>query len=40
MAEYLAMRIQEGAMDYKAVVDRFPRYKAEIDRILGKEVTA
>lgn len=36
MARYLAMRIQAGKLDYDAVVAKYPQYKAEIDRILGR----
>jgi len=34
MAEYLAYRIGKGKLDYKAVVAKYPQYKAEIDKIL------
>lgn len=34
MAGYLAMRIEEKALDYKAVVTKFPQFKEDIDRIL------
>jgi len=36
MAAYLAMRIKQGKLDYDAVVAKYPQYKEEIDRILGK----
>lgn len=35
MAAYLASRIKKGKLDYNEVVERYPQYKAEIDRILG-----
>lgn len=34
MAMYIAMRIMDGAMDYKTVVKKFPQYKNAIDTIL------
>lgn len=40
MAEYLAYRIGKGKLDYKAVVTKYPQYKAEIGEFLiadGKE---
>jgi len=36
MAEYLAMRIKEGKLDYDAVILRFPNLQEEIDKILNK----
>lgn len=36
MAEYLAMRIEQGALDYTEVVTKFPQFKEQIDLILGK----
>ena len=36
MAAYLAMRIKQGKLDYDEVVAKYPQYKDEIDRILGK----
>ena len=36
MAAYLARQIKEGKLDYDEVVAKFPQYKADIDRILGK----
>lgn len=36
MAAYLARQIKNGKLDYDEVVAKFPQYKAEIDRILGK----
>lgn len=34
MAAYLAMRIEDGKLDYTAVVTRYPQFKADIDTIL------
>ena len=34
MAAYLAYRIEKGKLDYKAVVAKYPQYKAEIDEYL------
>lgn len=34
MAGYLAMRIEQGKLDYTAVVAKYPQFKAEIDEIL------
>lgn len=34
MAAYLAMRIEQGKLDYTAVVTKFTQYKADIDTIL------
>lgn len=34
MAAYFAMRIMDGAVDYKVVVTKYPRYKQDIDLIL------
>lgn len=34
MAGYLAMRIEKGALDYVAVVTKYPQFKSEIDEIL------
>ena len=34
MAAYLARRIMEGALDYVAVVTKYPEFKADIDVIL------
>lgn len=34
MAGYLAMRIKKGALDYKAVVTKYPQFKNDIDEIL------
>lgn len=35
MAEYLAMRIKAGAMDYEVVTKKYPQYKEAVDEILG-----
>lgn len=34
MAVYLANRIMAGALDYTAVVTKYPQYKADIDATL------
>lgn len=34
MALYLAMRIEQGKLDYASVVVKFPQFKLEIDEIL------
>lgn len=34
MAGYLAMRIEKGALDYVAVVTKYPQFKNDIDEIL------
>lgn len=34
MAGYLAMRIEEGKLDYIAVTTRYPQFKTDIDTIL------
>lgn len=36
MANYLALRIKGGHLDYIEVTTRYPQFKAEIDTILGK----
>lgn len=36
MAKYLARQIQLGRLDYDDVVAKYPQFKAEIDKILGK----
>ena len=36
MAMYLAMRIKEGKLDYDEVIAKYPQFKDEIDRILGR----
>ena len=35
MAAYLAGRIKKHKLSYQEVIERFPQYKEEIDRILG-----
>lgn len=35
MEQYLAMRIQSGALAYDAVILRFPDKKDAIDKLLG-----
>lgn len=34
MAGYLAMQIIEGRKTYEEVINKFPQYKEEIDKIL------
>lgn len=34
MAGYLAMRINDGAIDYNIAISKYPQFKDEIDRIL------
>jgi hypothetical protein len=34
MAAYFAMRIEEGKLDYSAVVTKYPQFKSDIDAIL------
>jgi|GEM_PF-2117168 len=34
MVAYLAMRIEQRALDYAAVVSRYPQFKNDIDIIL------
>lgn len=34
MAGYLALRIEKGALDYKAVTTLYPQFKTDIDEIL------
>lgn len=34
MANYLAMQINKGNLDYQAVVGKYPQFKDEIDIIL------
>lgn len=34
MAGYLAMRIEQGKLDYVAVVTKYPQFKTDIDMIL------
>nr|DAW50979.1 MAG TPA: hypothetical protein [Caudoviricetes sp.] len=38
MAAYLAMRIQAGKLEYKAVTEKYPQYKNDIDNILKVEI--
>lgn len=39
MAEYLAQRIKDGALDYDVIVssETYKQYKEEIDAFLNKE---
>lgn len=34
MAKYLARQIKNGKLDYEEVVERYPQFKDEIDKIL------
>ncbi|MGM0971696.1 MAG: hypothetical protein ACQEW2_02430 [Bacillota bacterium] len=34
MAAYFAMRIEDGKLDYTAVVTKYPQFKEDIDLIL------
>lgn len=36
MARYLARQIQAGRLNYDEVIARYPQFRAEIDRILGR----
>ena len=36
MAKYLAEQILAGKLDYDEVVKRFPQFKDEIDRLVGR----
>ena len=36
MAEYLALRIKQGYLDYDLVVTKYPQFKDSIDIILDK----
>lgn len=36
MAKYLARQIKLGKLDYEDVIAKYPQFKAEIDKILGK----
>jgi hypothetical protein len=35
MGRYLAIRIEDGYLDYDKVVEKYPQFKDEIDLILG-----
>jgi hypothetical protein len=37
MAAYFSMRIMDGALDYTAVVTKYPQFKTDIDAILVAE---
>ena len=39
MAKYLARQIKMGKLDYDEVVTKYPQFKDEIDKILGKWYT-
>jgi len=34
MAAYLAMRIEQGKLDYMAVISKYSQFKSDIDEIL------
>ena len=34
MAKYLYIRIADGALEYNAVVAKYPQYKSEIDSLM------
>lgn len=34
MAAYLALRIEQGMLDYALVVGKYPQFKEDIDEIL------
>jgi hypothetical protein len=34
MAGYLAVRIEKGALNYTAIVAKYPQFKSDIDEIL------
>lgn len=36
MAKYLARQIKMGKLDYDEVIAKYPQFKDEIDKILGK----
>ena len=36
MAKYLARQIKMGKLDYDEVISKYPQFKGEIDKILGK----
>ena len=36
MAKYLARQIKLGKLDYEDVIAKYPQFKDEIDKILGK----
>lgn len=36
MAKYLARQIKMGKLDYKEVVEKYPQFKEDIDKILNK----
>ena len=41
MAKYLYIRIEDGALEYDAVVAKYPQYKSEIDlMIAGQRVNS
>ena len=36
MVRYLARQIRAGKLDYDEVVEKYPQFKDEIDKILGR----
>lgn len=36
MAKYLARQIKMGKLDYDEVISKYPQFKDEIDKFLGK----
>lgn len=36
MAKYLANQIKKGKLDYNDVIAKYPQFKDEIDRLLGR----
>lgn len=36
MAKYLARQIKMGKLDYDEVTEKYPQFKEEIDKILGR----
>lgn len=36
MAKYLVRQIKMGKLDYAEVIEKYPQFKEEIDKILGK----
>ena len=38
MAKYLAMRIEQGKLNYEEVVFKYPQYQDEIDSILNEVI--
>lgn len=36
MAKYLASQIKKGKLNYNEVIAKYPQFKDEIDRLLGR----